>query len=163
MTDSTDFSIPLDIGDDAEMMKGVRMLSDAVDQSRSLEELEGVRWSDPPADSTSLVRSVHNLRKRPIKDLSVEDLRRLIGQNEGLRWLVPVALDYLRRTAPEEAETGFYDDDLLSAALDVKADFWQDSPDLARHLNDTVNMLTDLSSYVQEEVDKFRASTAGLL
>ncbi|MET7609618.1 contact-dependent growth inhibition system immunity protein [Streptomyces seoulensis] len=139
------------------------MLSDSVDGSRSLEELEGVRWSDPPADSTSLVRSVHKLRKRPIGDLSVEDLRRLIGQNEGLRWLMPVALDHLRRTAPEEAETGFYDDDLLSAALDVKVDFWQNSPHLARHLNETVNMLTDLSSYVQEEVDKFRASAAGLL
>lgn len=76
---------------------------------------------------------------------------------------MPQALDHLRRTAPEEAETGFYDDDLLSAALDVKVDFWQNSPHLARHLNETVNMLTDLSSYVQEEVDKFRASAAGLL
>ncbi|MFD5709007.1 contact-dependent growth inhibition system immunity protein [Streptomyces pharetrae] len=63
------------------------MLSDFFDKGKSIEELEGVRWPPPPSDSTSLVRGVHALRKRPVRELSVEDLRRLIGQDVGLPWL----------------------------------------------------------------------------
>ncbi|MET8772654.1 contact-dependent growth inhibition system immunity protein [Streptomyces sp. NPDC004658] len=139
------------------------MLSDFVDRSRSIEELEGDRWPDPPGDSTSLVRSVHELRRRAIEDLSVEDLRRLIAQDVGLHWLLPVALDFLRETAPQEAAGGWYDDDLLSAALTRKESVWRSAPELARHLDGTVRMLTDLSPYVQREVDEFRATLSDVL
>ncbi|MES9524789.1 contact-dependent growth inhibition system immunity protein [Streptomyces capoamus] len=47
--------------------------------------MKGDRWPDPPSDSTTLVRSVHELRRRAIKHLTVEDLRRLIAQDVGLR------------------------------------------------------------------------------
>ncbi|OSZ55962.1 hypothetical protein OQI_35615 [Streptomyces pharetrae CZA14] len=59
----------------------------------------------------------------------MEDLRRLIGQDEAL--------------------TGWYDDDLLSAVLTRKAPVWRESPAWARHLNQTVGMLTELSPYIQ--------------
>ncbi|MFC4499889.1 MULTISPECIES: contact-dependent growth inhibition system immunity protein [Streptomyces] len=93
---------------DTDEVLPILMLSDSVDKERSVEDLEGS------------LRSVHELRKHPIKNLSVEDLRRLIGQDVGLRWLLPVALDFLRETAPDEAVTGWYDDDLLSAVLTRK-------------------------------------------
>ncbi|MYU29732.1 MULTISPECIES: contact-dependent growth inhibition system immunity protein [Streptomyces] len=67
------------------------MLSDFVDRSRSIEELEGKRWPDPPTDSTNLVRSVYESRKRATKDLTVDELRRLITQDAGLQWLLPAA------------------------------------------------------------------------
>ncbi|WP_432145092.1 contact-dependent growth inhibition system immunity protein [Streptomyces sp. bgisy084] len=38
----------------------------------------------PPEDSTSLIKSVHALRRRPVGDLTPEELARLIGQNVGL-------------------------------------------------------------------------------
>ncbi|MFF4038716.1 contact-dependent growth inhibition system immunity protein [Streptomyces sp. NPDC001816] len=139
------------------------MLSDSVDKDRSIEELEGDRWPDPPRDGTSLIRSVHALRRRAIKELSVEDLRRLIGQDVGLRWLLPVALDFLRETAPQEAETGWYDDDLLSAVLTRKESVWRDAPQLARHLDETVRLLVDLSPYIQQEVEHYRASLSDVL
>ncbi|WSQ11535.1 contact-dependent growth inhibition system immunity protein [Streptomyces sp. NBC_01231] len=129
----------------------------------SIEDLEGDRWPDPPADSTNLVRSVYELRRRPIGNLSVEDMRRLIGQDVGLNWLLPVALDFLRDTAPDEAVTGWYDDDLLSAVLTRKDSLWRTVGDLARHLNETVDMLTDVSDYIQRHVDDFRASLSDLL
>ncbi|WP_249400166.1 contact-dependent growth inhibition system immunity protein [Streptomyces argyrophylli] len=139
------------------------MLSDFVDKSRSVEELEGDRWPDPPEGSTNLVLSVHELRRRAIEDLTVEDLRRLIAQDVGLDWLLPVALDFLRDTAPQEAAGGWYDDDLLSAALTRKESVWRKAPELARHLDGTVRMLTDLSPYVQREVDAFRATLSDVL
>lgn len=139
------------------------MLSDFVDKERSIEELERNHWPDPPVDSTPLVRSVHDLRRRPIKDLSAPNLARLIGQDVGLRWLLPVALDHLRDTAPEEAAGGWYDDDLLSAVLNRKEAVWRSAPDLARHLDVTLRMLTDLSEYIQHYVDNFRASLSDVL
>ncbi|MER7495355.1 contact-dependent growth inhibition system immunity protein [Streptomyces pharetrae] len=73
-------------------------------------------------------------------------VRHLIGQDVGLPWLLPVALDFLRETAPEEALTGWYDDDLLSVVLTRKAPVWRESsPAWARHLNQTVGMLTELA------------------
>ncbi|MFH9673562.1 contact-dependent growth inhibition system immunity protein [Streptomyces sp. NPDC017405] len=139
------------------------MLSEFVDRDSTIEDLEGSRWPDPPGDSTHLVRRVHALRRQAIKDLSVEDLRRLITQDVGLRWLLPVALDFLRETAPQEAETGWYDDDLLSAVLTRKEEVWRNAPHLARHLDETVRMLTDLSPYVQQEVDDYRAALSDVL
>ncbi|MFF3361492.1 contact-dependent growth inhibition system immunity protein [Streptomyces misionensis] len=139
------------------------MLSEFISKEKSIEELEGHRWPEPTGNSTSLVRGVHELRRRAIKDLSAEDLRRLVGQDIGLQWLLPVALDFLRATAPQEAETGWYDDDLLSAVLTRNAETWRNAPELARHLNETVNMLTDLSPYIREEVEAFRSALSDVL
>ncbi|MFF9767122.1 contact-dependent growth inhibition system immunity protein [Streptomyces sp. NPDC053086] len=139
------------------------MLSDFVDRHKTIEELDGDQWPEPSRDSTSLVRGVHALRRRAIKDLSVEDMRRLISQDVGLQWLLPVALDFLRETAPNEAETGWYDDDLLSAVLTRSESVWREAPHLARHLDETVRMLTDLSAYIQQEVGNYRSNLSDLL
>ncbi|GAA3193208.1 MULTISPECIES: contact-dependent growth inhibition system immunity protein [Streptomyces] len=139
------------------------MLAESVDKEKSLEELEGVTWPDPPSDSTMLVRGVHELRKKPVKDLTVDNLRRLVGQDVGLRWLLPVALDFLRETAKEEGETGWYDDDLLSAVLTRKESTWRSFPKLARHLDGTVRLLSDLSPYLQRDVRHFRDALADIL
>ncbi|MCZ0209097.1 contact-dependent growth inhibition system immunity protein [Streptomyces sp. UMAF16] len=93
----------------------------------------------------------------------MEDLRRLIGQDVGLRWLLPVALDHLRETAPQEAATGWYDDDLLSAVVTRAESVRREQPRLARHLDETVRMLTDLSSSIRHEVEGFRAALSDVL
>ncbi|MEU3829630.1 hypothetical protein GT045_12990 [Streptomyces sp. SID486] len=139
------------------------MLSGFVDRRKTIEELDGDQWPEPPRHSTPLVLGVHALRRRAIKDLSVEDTRRLISQDVGLPWLLPVALDFLRETAPDEAETGWYDDDLLSAALTRSESVWRDVPHLARHLDETVRMLTDFSPYIRQEVEDYRSRLSDLL
>lgn len=93
----------------------------------------------------------------------MEDLRRLITQDVGLRWLLPIALDFLRETAPQEAAAGWYDDDLLSAVLTRRESVWRNAPELTRHLDRTVHMLTDLSPYIQREVDEFRTTLSDIL
>jgi len=133
-------------------------MSQSTDRSRSLEQLEGQRWPDPPEDTTSMVKNVHELRRRPVGTLEPHELARLIGQGVGLAWLLPLAVEILRETAPNQAAGGFYDDDLLSAVVTVNPEVWAAVPELARELRDAVTMLTDLSRYVKPDVDKFLAS-----
>ncbi|MFF7414208.1 contact-dependent growth inhibition system immunity protein [Streptomyces lydicus] len=134
------------------------MKSRPFDRRRSIEELEGSTWPDPPEGSTSLVTSVHALRRRPVGDLTPEELARLIGQNVGLPWLLPLALEFLRDTAPHQAAGGWYDDDLLSAVLTRKADVWSASPELAHQVDGILNVLTDLSPHIQRDIRRFRAA-----
>lgn len=81
---------------------------------QSIEELEGDDWGDATFDS-HLVRECHRLRRVPLADLSAENLRILIGQQIGLRYLVPMALDLLRRDP--FAAGDFYPGDLLGARI----------------------------------------------
>ncbi|MFJ8195416.1 contact-dependent growth inhibition system immunity protein [Streptomyces sp. NPDC096152] len=133
-------------------------MSQLIDRGKSLEQLEGRCWPDPPEETTSLVRSVHALRRRPIGALQSHELARLIGQSVGLPWLLPLAVEILRDTAPDRAAGGFYDDDLLYAVVTVSPEVWKEMPALASDLKATVTELTDLSSYVKPDVDQFLAS-----
>ncbi|MEV8531986.1 contact-dependent growth inhibition system immunity protein [Streptomyces sp. NPDC051211] len=132
------------------------------DRSRSLEQLEGRRWPDPPQDSTSLVKVVHALRRRPVEQLTVEELARLIGQEVGLRWLMPVALEILRETAPGQAAGGFYDDDLLTAVLTVNPDFWRAEPGPAAELREILGILVDLGPYIEPDAERFLKAFPGV-
>ncbi|NYI07302.1 contact-dependent growth inhibition system immunity protein [Allostreptomyces psammosilenae] len=128
------------------------------DRQLSVEALEGDVWPDPPEGATGLVRSVHVLRRRPVGTLSPWDLARLVGQDIGLPWTLPLALEMLRDAAPKQAETGYYDDELLTAVLTRKPDTWSAFPELAQEVEGILGMLTGLSPYVQREVERFRSS-----
>lgn len=67
----------------------------SIDRSRSLEELEGDRWPEPRADATYLIATVHALRRRPVRALSVEGWRLLVGQDVGLPVLLELAVEVL--------------------------------------------------------------------
>lgn len=91
---------------------------------RTLDDLEGT-WPEPDYDSYVL-RETHRLRGVPIGEMTIENLRLLIGQGIGLDWLVPVALDILR--VDPMAEGDFYPGDLLSAVSRVRVEYWQSHP-----------------------------------
>lgn len=93
------------------------------DRRRSLEDLEGERWGDPPAGSTRLVTRVHQIRRKPIGELSVEDLRVLIGQQVSLPAIVPLAIERLREDPLAQGD--LYEGDLLAAVVRVDPDFWR--------------------------------------
>ncbi|MER5478982.1 contact-dependent growth inhibition system immunity protein [Streptomyces sp. NPDC002734] len=140
-----------------------KTLSATVDTTRSLEELEGDRWPDPPSGSTALVRAVHALRKRPVRELAPEDMSRLITQDVGLRQLLPRALDHLRATAPREAGRFWLDDDLLFAVVTRRGEVWRDHPEWVRHLDDILRLLPELSPSLRPDVNAFRTAVADLL
>ncbi|GAA2626791.1 MULTISPECIES: contact-dependent growth inhibition system immunity protein [Streptomyces] len=125
------------------------------ERNRTIEELEGDSWPEPPTESTSLVKAIHRLRKRPIGELTAYELGRLIGQDVGLRWTLPLAVEILHDSAPSQSEGGFYDDDLLSAVLTRRAETWADHPDLAREMREVLSLLADISPYIERDRAQF--------
>jgi hypothetical protein len=87
----------------------------------------------------------------PLAELSVEDLRLLIAQRIGLRFVVPLALD---RLAVDPLVSGdFYPGDLLTAVLRVAPEFWEvNATDRGRveALLSTVELPTDLADAARE-------------
>ena len=95
----------------------------------TLTQLEHDDWGEPPADAGYLVKTCHALRSKPIKEMTVEDLRILIGQQIGLRFVVPRALDVLEKNPMAQGD--FYPGDLLLSVLRIDAEFWATDSALA--------------------------------
>jgi hypothetical protein len=124
----------------------------------SLDVLDSPAWGAAPEEATGLVRRCHALRSKPLDELTVEDLRLMIGQQIGLRHLVPIALQYLRNDPLAEGD--YYPGDLLATVLRVNSEFWQQRPDLNHELGDIVDALAhdrtaDLDPAVEELIDEF--------
>ena len=95
---------------------------------QSLEQLEGDAWGDAPAGATALIATVHQLRRKPVGTLDVEDLRVMLGQRVGVPVLVPRALNVLE--GDPLAEGDYYPGDLLTAVLRrVPQEHWAAHPD----------------------------------
>src|SRR5262245_2989891 len=99
------------------------------DRRKSLQQLDGQDWGEPNFP-THLVRECHRLRRVALRDFTPENLRIMIGQNIGLPYLVPLALELLRLDPFTEGD--FYKGDLLQSVLRVEASFWQRRPDLRK-------------------------------
>ncbi|MGW8877668.1 contact-dependent growth inhibition system immunity protein [Streptomyces mirabilis] len=127
-----------------------------LNRDRSLEELERDRWPALSADATRLVATAHALRLRPIGELTVEDMRLLIGQDIGLPYLLPLALEVLRDSPMAEGD--MYEGDLLSAVLTRNPAVWTESSVLGRELRVIVAELTDLPPDLQQKVERFMTS-----
>ncbi|MCF1193115.1 hypothetical protein LRR18_16120 [Mangrovimonas sp. AS39] len=100
-------------------------------REKSLENLEKDYWGKPDYES-HLVKTCHQLRKKPIKDFEIEDLRIMIGQNIGLKFLIPLALEKLRQDILAEGD--YYEGDLLKAVLTSEIEFWNLEPKLTKEL-----------------------------
>ncbi|MFE3185982.1 contact-dependent growth inhibition system immunity protein [Streptomyces violascens] len=126
-----------------------------VNRDRSLEELERDRWSSLSGGETRLMATVRELRRKPIGDLTVEDLRQLIRQGVGLAHLLPLAVEVLR--ADPLAEGDMYEGDLLAAVLTTSAEIRSESPELGRAVRLIVSQLTDVPPALEREVKGFLA------
>jgi hypothetical protein len=120
-----------------------------------LKSLKRDRWPAPSADATGLVATAHALRRRPIGELTVEDMRLLIGQDIGLPYLLPLALEVLRDNPM--AEGHMYEGDLLAAVLTRNPAVWTESSELGRELRVIISNLTDLPPDLQQKVERFLA------
>ncbi|WP_336518008.1 contact-dependent growth inhibition system immunity protein [Pollutibacter soli] len=109
-------------------------------QTKTLENLEKDYWGEPGYDS-NLVITCHKLRKKPLDEFSIGDLRIMIGQNIGLKFLIPIAIDELRKNILAEGD--FYPGDLLQAVLHSEADFWKDNRDYFIEMRKLVELNID--------------------
>ncbi|MFF7381200.1 contact-dependent growth inhibition system immunity protein [Streptomyces griseoluteus] len=126
-----------------------------VNRDRSLEELERACWSAPSGGETRLMATVHELRRKPIGGLTAEDMRLLIGQDVGLSYLLPLAVEVLR--VDPLAEGDMYEGDLLAAVLTRSAEVWIAFPDLGREVRLIVSELADVPSALKREIEGFHA------
>ncbi|MBR9860038.1 hypothetical protein GYB22_04700 [bacterium] len=100
-------------------------------QSKTLENLEKEFWGEPDFNS-SLVTTCHALRKKPLNQFSIEDLRIMIGQNFSLNYIIPLALNILKNNVLVEGD--LYEGDLLLSVMKCDKEFWQMRPDLKEEI-----------------------------
>lgn len=88
----------------------------------SIEQLERDVWPDPGPEATSLVRRCVELRRKPLAEFTVEDLRIMLGQEIGVPALLPLALQVLLRDPLAEGD--YYPGDLLANVLRLPEPAW---------------------------------------
>lgn len=128
----------------------------ADETKRVLDILDPPAWDPAPPDATFLIRRCHELRTKPLKDFTVEDLRIMIGQQVGLPHLVPLALGLLRSDPLVAGD--YYPGDLLASVLRVDAAFWEPllDPEVeARRIAENVRERAELEPGLRELVETF--------
>jgi hypothetical protein len=98
---------------------------DGFDRGKSLQDLEQDNWGEPTYQS-HLVTTVHMLRRKPLAEFTVEDLRIMIGQGIGLLFLIPLALERLEEDPLAAGD--FYRGDLLRAVFLADESYWATHP-----------------------------------
>lgn len=88
----------------------------------TIEQLERDVWPDPGPAATSLVRRCNELRRKPLAEFTVEDLRIMLGQEIGVPALLPRAVQVLLRDPLTEGD--YYPGDLLSNVLRLPDSAW---------------------------------------
>jgi hypothetical protein len=113
-----------------------------LDKALSLEQIENDAWGPAPSDATGLMRTVHDLRRRPVGELAAGEIRTLLGQQEGVNVLMPFALESLESDPLQE--TMYYSGDLLVAALRVPRSYWTANPDQHTKIKTIIRRATDM-------------------
>ena len=106
-------------------------------RQKSLEELENHYWGDPATAPTNLVKRCIELSKVSIDKFTIGDLRVMIGQQFGLPFLIPIALEKLQDDILVEAD--LYEGDLLENVLNVDTEFWNNNESYWTQLNNLIN------------------------
>ena len=86
----------------------------------------------------------------PVNQLTTEDLRMLIGQQIGLKFLVPLALGTLEQDPLAAGD--LYKGDLLHAVVRVPPAFWAAELGLRSRLDQIVIDLKDRIRFLEREV-----------
>jgi hypothetical protein len=126
---------------------GDTVVKGGFDRRRSLQELEQDDWGEPTYHSY-LVTTVHRLRRKPLAEFTVEDLRIMIGQKISLSFLVPLAVECLE---DEPLAAGhYYPGDLLHAVLLAGEGFWASHPDSYQRVRKVIGRVKDLLPSLEE-------------
>jgi len=121
-----------------------------MNSTKSLSNLYGDKPLDRPEYDSHLARECHRLWNEPINKLSVENLRMLIGQNIGLEYLVPKALDILESNPFSQGH--MYKGDLILSVARVESSFWSNNTDLNNRLVELRIDLNEILETLTEEI-----------
>jgi len=96
-------------------------------ENRTVEELENDYWPNLPGYPSTLIEQVYSIRKKKLADMGANDIRVMISQEVGLKFLIPCAIRLLEKNVLEEAL--YYPGDLLMSVLKVNKDYWENNLD----------------------------------
>jgi len=130
-----------------------------IDESLTLEQIEDRSWGDPPADATRLIKTVYELRRKPVGTMDAEDLRLLVLQQESIDVLVPITLTYLEQNPLAEGDC--YPGDLLTAVLKIPQAYWHQHPGQRRRVSAVIEAAealgnVDAHDTVWQQMNAFR-------
>ena len=100
--------------------------------NKSINELDGNKSFKHPDFNSYPVQKSYELMDKKLKFFDPEDLRLMIGQNFGLKYLIPIAIKILKKNPLIEAN--FFEGDLLLKVLNVNNHFWDDYPELKEEI-----------------------------
>jgi len=124
-------------------------------ESKSLESLESDEWSDPESPS-HLTTECHRLRKIPISEFSVENIRIMLSQDIGTKHLLPLALEVLEDDPLAEGD--YYPGDLLSSVLNLPSELWNTEKVCASRVDTILESLQSIPAEVEQHLVKYRRS-----
>ena len=116
--------------------------------SKSLQDLEGPL--DHSDDPSYLASECRRLYEEPIAKLTTENLRVLIGQEIGLKHLIPVALDILDNNPLAGGK--LYSGDLLQSVVSAPDDFWASNSVLNNRLVELKIEIEALAKTINEDI-----------
>lgn len=93
-------------------------------KNKSVAQLENIDFSGSDFNSYVVKKSTEAVKK-PIEKLSGEEIRLLIGQKIGLKYLIPIAIDIIEKNPL--IEITFFEGDLLLELLRLSAEDWQNN------------------------------------
>jgi hypothetical protein len=111
------------------------------DRNTTLQDLEQCDWGEPTFCS-QLAVTIHRLRRKPLHEFTVEDLRTMIAQGIGLPFLVPLALERLE--AAPLAKGDLFAGDLLRAVVGAGDRFWMHHPTCFERIYNVRCRLTEM-------------------
>jgi hypothetical protein len=97
-------------------------MSQRIDRSKSLQDLEASDWGDPKAAETAMIGRVLALRRKPLDQLSDGEVRLAVSQKVSLPLILDLAIERVRADPLLEADC--YPGDLLAALARLSDADW---------------------------------------
>ncbi len=129
------------------------------DGTLSLEQIEKASWGNPPEGATKLIRDAHELRRKPVRELTAGDLRLLLSQRVGVEVLTPEAVRVLRRDPLAEGD--YYPGDLLVAVLKLPTSYWDAHPGELAAMQQIAGSVVDADAELRGDISRFLARSSG--
>ena len=129
------------------------MTSKPFDPSKTLEELTGLNAGNPEDAETPLVEWVIRSWKKPLRDLSDDEIGRLVVQRDGFPYVLDLVWPKLENDPLFDG--GYYPGDVLSILIRCDPKFWDDRPDYQEQLRALYQRALERNF---DENDAFRSS-----
>ncbi len=123
------------------------------DPTKTLEDLIGVRAGDPDVAETPLIERVIRSWKKPLCDLSDDEIGRLVVQRDGFPYMLDLVWPKLEHDPLFDG--GYYPGDVLSSLIRCEPQVWTARPN---YLAQLASLYQRALSSEPEENEAFRAS-----